>query len=174
MFRRNVYWPNNPSSLAPYSVPRLACNSNGATTPIAENIFQSGIDKDYCRSATTEFGNQWTDNVFAAGTPCGATASLPWGYVLDSGKLTATKEAAAALRTLFALARAKGATPATIAKALRTQKVVAPARRGWTAALVRRALTEPRYLGRMYGPVGWHPAIVSQAAWKKAQAAVAR
>jgi len=174
VFRRNVYWPNNPTSWAPYSIPRFSCTANGSVTPVTENLIQAGFDRSVCTLVEGENGNRWTDNVFVSGTPCGTTVALPWGYKIVDGKLKLGTDERRALSTLFLLARGAKATLDGVTKELRARKLVAPARTGWNKRLVRRALLEKRYVGRFYGPPGWHQGVVTQVAWNRAQAALTR
>ena len=146
---------------------------------IARNSFDNGIlfegDPAFRNvSVTTNIGGRadcyprkagfkWADNVMQS--TC-ASVRIPWGYVQRRGVLVPDPLAANSVKRVFALAAAGNGTE-RIARTLRTRNTAAPGR--WTAPHVARILSERFYLGRVVGPNGAHPPLVSAAEWKRAQ-----
>jgi hypothetical protein len=172
VFRRNMWWPDNPTSLTPYSGIRSDC-AGGPTTLVSENLFQSGPDREYCREQrTTSSGARYSANVFLRGAPCGTAATLPWGLTTERGRIIAAGDKAKAVRALFAVAAA-GRTPREIRSLLRGRGI-AGVPRTWSSARIAALLTDARYRGGTYGPPGTTPRLVADTIWRKAQATAKR
>jgi hypothetical protein len=162
-FRGNVYWPNNPQSLSPYSTIRTNCGGFVVTG----NLFQDAPSRDFCETISSPpVSASWRDNVFVRGA-CGTTRRVPWGYVIDDARLVPDVGRAAVVRRVFALAR-RGLTAAAVAKELKKSHAVAPPS-GWRAATIRAIVAEQGYLGGVFGRSGSHPAIVARSTWRAAQ-----
>ena len=161
--RGNYYWPDNPTSLSPYSGIRLACPNSAITG----NLFQQAPSKDFCDAQIRgDIPVSYADNVYIAGPACGSTAKIPWGYVVDGSRLSVDPARATVIRRVYALAR-KAKTRADVAKNLKAEKL--RGQRPWTASSVAAILAEERYTGGTWGRPGTQPAIVKRATWRAAQ-----
>lgn len=173
VFRRNSYFPNTPSGLAPQAPIRTECTAPAGGTPalITHNLFQRApLPFDCGRYLRPPASVRWQDNMFGEGA-CGAEASgVPFGYQLASPGLTLARSQAASIRRVFAEA-ASGAPAARIARSLRQRRFTPPPG-GWRAPAVRRILSTQAYVGGLYGATGAHPAIVTRKAWTAAQRAL--
>ena len=114
-------------------------------------------------------GAVWQDNVVARGR-CGGSP-VPFGYRLDNMRLVAGAGAAGVGYSFGSIAA--GHSPAKTARAARARHFQAPPG-GWTAAAVRKLVTDPLYLGGRYGPRGAHHSLVSIRIWRQAQRALRR
>jgi hypothetical protein len=79
VFRNNVYRPDNPKALAPYSPIRTECEAPPNTLPVAivHNVFQRGPSSWSCAIyRRAPYNTIWDSNRFELASPCGSNAKV--------------------------------------------------------------------------------------------------
>ena len=147
----------------------LSYNSFNASTFEIENqpgISNFQITNNIIGQGDCLTGITYSDNVWEGGGPCNASdlTTAPYGYRLAGGRLILSSVEAHAVQAIFDRCAAGGSTPAAIARGLAGVGAGA----GWTRARVKAIVTDPVYLGRLFGADGGDPPLVYESKFEHA------